>query len=266
MIKNKKFLVDEIMRESRHQFIYGYNGKEREEFLKETVGAYPITVDLSNPIGIYICDKGLPELPQKREKYDEILVASYNRRYLDYLIALNVVDIAIQQIDERILADRSKEFFERVNTLFVSREGAEVTNLVELFGMLKEGKELCYDKYIEYINEENINKSYYEPPIEITMMEHFIEYFKRMINITSYLCIIFDQQYLLSRDTQKAINNYVGFRINANMSMKIACEPAEWKTYYNQNGVLVEKSHDYGCVELDNSHRDYMEKIKKKRG
>ena len=208
MIKNKKFLVDEIMRESRHQFIYGYNGKEREEFLKETVGAYPITVDLSNPIGIYICDKGLPELPQKREKYDEILVASYNRRYLDYLTKCGH---SIQQ--KRILADRSKKFFERVNTLFVSREGEEVTNLVELFGMLKEGKELCYDKYIEYINEENINKSYYEPPIEITMMEHFIEYFKRMINITSYLCIIFDQQYLLSRDTQKKINNYVGIRI-----------------------------------------------------
>ncbi len=266
MIKNKKHLIDEIMGQSRHQFIYGYNGKEREEFLKEAITAYPITLDLPNPVGIYICDKGLPELPQMSDELNKVSIDILNRGYVEYLIAFNVIDTAIQQIDKKILADRSKEFLDRVNKLFISEDREKATSLIELLRMLEEAKELYYNEYVKYIKGGNLNDFYDKVSIRIIMMEHFIEYFKRMINTTSYLGIIFDQQNLLSKGTQKAINNYVGSRINANMSMNIACEPEEWKTYYNQNGVLVEATHDYGCVELDSCHRDYIEKIKKRRG
>jgi hypothetical protein len=196
---------------------------------------------------------------------DEARMHILNRSYVEYLIAYNVIDIAIQQMDKKTLVNRSKELLERVNRLFMSRDKEKLTSLVELLKMLEESKQLYYDEYVKYVNSGNLNNFYDKVPVRIIMMEHFIEYFKNMINTTSYLGIIFDQQDSLSRGTQKAINNYVGSRINANMSMKIACEPEEWKTYYDQNGVLAEATHDYGFVELDGCHKDYVERIKNRR-
>ena len=262
---NKNYLTSEIMERSCHQFIYGYNGKGREEFLKEVVAAYPIILDQSSPVGIYINDKGLPEPSQNSGALDEFRLSIFNRSYLEYLIAYNIINVAVQQIDEKTLNSRSEELLNRVNRLFVSSNHNKLTSLVELSKTLKEAKEIYYDEYIKYIGSGDLSDFYDRVPVNITVMSSFAEYFKRMINTTSYLGIIFDQQDLLSKHAQKAINNYVGSRITANMSMKVACEPEEWKTYYDQNGVLIESTHDYGCVELDNCHSDYIQKLKKKR-
>lgn len=60
-----------------------------------------------------------------------------------------------------------------------------------------------------------------------------------------------------------AINGYVTRRINSDISMKVACDPNEWMTYYDTTGILAENVHDYGVIELDNSLQIYTEQLKK---
>ena len=47
---------DEIIGQSRHQFIYGENGKRREEILKGIVNDNPIVCDVNEPGSIYLGD------------------------------------------------------------------------------------------------------------------------------------------------------------------------------------------------------------------
>ena len=57
----------------------------------------------------------------------------------------------------------------------------------------------------------------------------------------------------------------VGKRINADISMKVACQPGEWETYYDLSGQFVQCVHDYGVVELDDSLNQYVKKRKSER-
>lgn len=261
MIENKDYFTYKIMGESRHQFIYGYNGKERETFLKGVALKYPIVLDKSSPIGIYISDPGLPKLSKEHKDLDELELQVIYRDYVNCLIASNILKTAIEQIDEKLLIERSKEFLDRLNKLFVNN--ITITSLVDFKNILEETKELYYDEYVKYTSIGELHRFNRKIQVMI-MMEAFIRYFKRMVNTNSYLGIIIDQQEPLARGIQEAINNFVGARINSDMSMKVSCEPEEWKTYYNPNGVLVEDTHDYGDVQLDSCYQDYTKKMKKK--
>jgi hypothetical protein len=265
MIKNKEILTNQIMGESRHQFVYGYNGKEREEFLKSVALKYPIILDKSSPIGIYICDKCLPELPKESEALDRIAIQIFYRDYVNYLIASSILGTAIVQIDEKTLAEHSKELLDRSNSLFIAKDRQALTGLIGFKKMLDEAKELYYYEYVKYIASGELHDFNSKIPVRIIMMDAFIRYFKRMVNTNSYLGIIFDQQEPLAKGVQKAINNYVSARINSDISMKVSCEPDEWKSYYDSNGVFIESVHDYGDVQLDSCYEDYVKKIKERR-
>lgn len=40
------------------------------------------------------------------------------------------------------------------------------------------------------------------------------------------------------------------------LSMKVACEFKNWGSYYDLNGKVIEKIHDYGALKLDDSYKD----------
>ena len=63
--------------------------------------------------------------------------------------------------------------------------------------------------------------------------------------------------------SKQAINSLVVSRI-MDISMKIACQPDEWKMYYDLNGTLIEYIHDYNIVQFDDSYNEYMKKNKGK--
>jgi len=265
MIKNKEHLAVEIMGQSRHQFIYGYNGGEREDFLKRLALNYPMTLDKSSPIGIYVCDKGLPEVPKNREHYDKIALQTFNRDYVDLLIVSSIASVALEQVDKKTLDTRSKELFDRFNKSFINENSKAVKTFRELKEIIDVVKDIYHEEYTKYLASCNLYDFKKDLRIKNIVMGMFVKHFKSMINSRSYVGVIFDQQETLALYIQTAINNYVGSRINGDISMKIACDPEEWKTYYGSNGVPVEAVHDYGIVKLDSSSDNYMQKIMKKR-
>jgi hypothetical protein len=64
--------------------------------------------------------------------------------------------------------------------------------------------------------------------------------------------------------SQRAVNGIVTRRIAGDASMKVVCEPGEWKTYHDLNGVLAEDVHDYSSIDLDGSHREYVKRLMNK--
>ena len=79
----------------------------------------------------------------------------------------------------------------------------------------------------------------------------FTQKIKEMLNNNSYFCIIADQQEPISIYSQQALNSLINMRINSNLSLKIACNKDEWKTYYDLSGLLIENVHDYTELDLD---------------
>ena len=48
MYSNEEYLKKEIMNQSRHLFIFGYNNQARSNFLQSLENDYPFTNELSN--------------------------------------------------------------------------------------------------------------------------------------------------------------------------------------------------------------------------
>lgn len=263
MIKDKEFFSRSIMEESQHHFIYGYNGIEREVFLKNTASSYFVELDKSNPIGIYIYDQGLPEI-SKVGDYDKIAIQIFNRDYINLLMLSNVIGTTLEQVDEKDLKNRSEELLKEFNISSMNK-GSKVETFKELKQIIDETLSIYYKEYIKYIATCNLYDFKKDLKINNITVEDFIKYFKKMIGSNSYICMIFDQQEPLAINMQRAINCFVGYRVNANISMKIACEPKEWKTFYTSNGSSIDKTDDYGIIKLDNSYNDYLEEIKKRR-
>jgi hypothetical protein len=250
------------MGESRHQFIYGRNTKEREELLKEAASRYPVKLDESSPFGIYICDKGLPEVPKENNGLDKSSLITFNREYCSTLIATSIFDTIMQQQKMSILEQRAEKFIEEFNRLFLNENHSPIKSLHEIKSLLDEAKSIYYSEYVKYI--ESGKSTYYADNIPVSFfdIDKLVSYIKEMLNNNSYFGIIIDKQHPLSNKFHQAINSLVSYRINANVSMKVACDPDEWDTYYSLNGVRVDDSHDYGRVELDDSLNMHTQKLK----
>ena len=72
-----------------------------------------------------------------------------------------------------------------------------------------------------------------------------------------------DKKNNISTLSVQAINNFIGARINGDISIKVAIEPDDWETYCGTNGQYIEAIHDYGTIDLDDSYTKRLSKIKK---
>ena len=73
--------------------------------------------------------------------------------------------------------------------------------------------------------------------------------------------LIFDTDNSVSPISAITINNYIGKRCNADLSIKLACDATSWPTYCSLNGQ-IDAIHDYGTVELDDCVKQYTKKMK----
>lgn len=258
-------LSDTIMGQSRHQFLYGYNGKDREKFLKDMAKKYPVELDKSNPIGIYLDCIGLPKIPQTNNDINEITLSTFSREYCLFSIITNLLDTTFNQVEKKDLNERSIVLLNRINHLHIDDELLYAKNLQELNDILNESKNTYAVEYEKYVRSGNFNNFIASIRIKFINFDMFIRYYKQMINTESYIGIIVDHQEPIALKSQQAINGLVGSRINADISMKVACEPDNWDTYYDLNGTLVEYIHDYGTAELDDSNHVYTKRLKKSR-
>lgn len=117
--KINEHYIDSIMKEERHQFIYGYNGIEREQLLKDITKKYAVQLDNSNPIGIYLDSIGLPIIDKVNCNLTSIerSIALYNlsRDYLNLSIEKSILDATLEQLSKKDLNERSIELLRIIN-------------------------------------------------------------------------------------------------------------------------------------------------------
>lgn len=262
MNKNAEYLKHSIMNQARHQFIYGYDGKESKIFLKEMAENYPIKLNSNKPIGIYLENIGFPNLPTI-DGLDKYILALLAKSYCDLLIMREIIDTTIKQVDENDLKENIKTFLVRcIFSQSIDFKNITLTNLKELRTILNETIDVYYNGYVNYIKEEKLIFKPYDLPIKTTDLLRFIREYKIMINNNSNISLIIDYKNPVALISLKAINELINKRSNADISMKVACNPAKWLTYHDTNGSLIEAIHDYGTAEFDDSYKEYTKELR----
>ncbi len=265
MMDFSKHLDYDIMNHCRHQFIYGYNGEDRKQFLKKMVDNYPVALDSNNPVSIYLNNISLPKIISSL-KLDKIMLLTLSREYFNFSIITSIIDITLKQVDVKDLSKRAIKLLEGMNSLYLKDNDLKVVTLQELRDMLRKIQNVYKEVYQKYNSSGKISSDIIgQLPITFIDLNLFIRYYKEMLGHKSFIGLVIDQQTPICLKSQQVINGLIGSRINKYISMKVACEPSEWETHVDLNGTYIENVHDYGIVEFDNSYKEHLKKLKSKR-
>lgn len=253
----EEYLKRQIMDTSRHQIIYGYNTKERHQFLQGLEESYPVKTSSNIPIAIYMEDYILSKPNKKQSDYETISAAG---EFLEFTIIENIISKILSsglKLDEKSQAD----FVNRITSLFGNRNHEQLTNikrLKELRRALLESKNFYRERYLQ---EDKEKLSIDNLIIPFITAESVVPKVKTLLELDSYFGLIFDITNSISPLSAITINNYIGKRCNADLSIKLACDATSWPTYCSLNGQ-IDAIHDYGTVELDDCVKEYTKKMK----
>lgn len=252
-----EYLKRQIMDTSRHQIIYGYNTKERHQFLQGLEESYPVKTSGNIPIAIYMEDYILSKPNKKQSDYETISAAG---EFLEFTIIENIISKILSssiKLDEKNQAD----FVNRITRLFGNRKHEQLTNikrLKELRRALLESKNFYRERYLQ---EDKEKLSIDNLIIPFITAESVVPKVKTLLELDSYFGLIFDITNSISPLSAITINNYIGKRCNADLSIKLACDATSWPTYCSLNGQ-IDAIHDYGTVKLDDCVKEYTKKMK----
>ena len=255
---NEKTIEDWIMQE-RHSFIYGYNNEERKRLLGSYEEKYPILLNNNQPVVLYLDSFGIPEMDI--ERINTKLLKEIGYEHFQFEIASKIVERTLERNDidesrfnsiiESLDNSRNEEFsLEHINTL------------KDLSKELKNSRDYYYNLYMDAINGK-IKENPYNVSLTNMFIDWFISDYKKALNMDSCFALILDKKEKLSPSSTKAINCFIGSRINRDLSIKVAMEPGEWGSFTDTFGNRIDPMHDYDEVELDESKHEYtMKKIK----
>ena len=250
--ENENYKKGEIINQSRHQFIYGYDGEKRTSFLKDLEKENKIKTDLNTSMAIYIEDYGLPVIDYDKRKRDSGLIKIVSAEYFNFSV--------LSEIIENYLENSSGEKDENVNKMIKRFYNIDIKKTEEILSLFKDSKEFYKNYYEDYLK--NGETSYKVDDLKIPFIDlySYLDQLKKAINNDSYFALLIDNKKDVSLSSIKTINFYIGGRINDTISMKIATEPDKWKTYLTSNDEYVQSVHDYGDVELDSSLKKVLKK------
>lgn len=259
--KNEDYLKKEIMEQSRHLFVYGYNTDYRSQFLQSLEKDYPIQVDSGSPIALYFDTFGMPKIDFNKKDKNQYLIEAMSREYLHFTIVSKILERTIE-LDKTILDSRLSRLISLTN-ISKNKGYPEIETIEDLLREVKKSRDFYYQSYINYVKGLIENVSINDISVPFMQLEMFASQYKETMNIDSYFGIILDKKRPLAISSVQAINNLIGGRINKDISIKVVTEPDDWGTYKDGNGQFIEALHDYGDVELDDSYKSYMKRLKR---
>lgn len=262
--KDEEYLINEIMGQNRHQFIYGYDNEERKLLLKKIDEEYPIKIDCNLPVSIYLNEFGLPKIPFDLEGRDKIKIESLSKEHLSFSIAHAILQKTKDNLDLELVNSRIMELIEKINKYDINSNRKEITSFDELFKAVLESKEFYESYYMDYVKLRRERRTINEVVMPFLDIQSFISKYKKALNNNSYFAILLDKNKDIALSSINAVNLLVGSRINGDISMKVVVEPNKWDSYYDSNGQFIQVVHDYGVIELDDSNIEYTKKLKNK--
>lgn len=261
MYSNEEYLKKEIMNQSRHLFIFGYNNQERSNFLQSLENDYPFTNELSNPIALYFDSFGLPRIENDLKNRNSYMLQAMSREYLSFLIASKILEKTIEYNYDNL--DDKLSWLINLTNMNKNQNYGEIVCVKDLLNEFKISRDFYYDSYINYVKGLIENISIDDIAIPFLDLEMFVNQYKMCMDMQSYFGIILDKKNNISTLSVQAINNFIGARINGDISIKVAIEPDDWETYCGTNGQYIEAIHDYGTIDLDDSYTKTLAKNKK---
>lgn len=246
-----------------HQFLYGYNGEERTKFLESMVDTHPVKID-GDAAAVLVSDYSLPIVESSLE-CDKYQVMTLAREYMSVVLVDAIVEQSIRQVELDKLNDRMKSFIKVVNRLMINPGFDDIEDISEFSKILKEAKRFYSEEYVKLCQTGKFQGDITSLQLGFVDLNTFVTYYKKALGMKKHFSVIIDQQEVGAIISQKAINGIVTKRCTGDISMKVACQPEEWKTYYDLNGMFAEAVHDYSAVELDDSYAKYVKDLKKNR-
>lgn len=237
-------MIDSIISESRHKFVY-FDGSE--DTFSHIEKKYPAVIDSSDPIAVYVKDSGIPRafVRYPEVKLDRDMIISYHNRYYEILIFSSIIDTLFGQIDESILNKRMKRVFE----LCSMGSKSKIKNVSMLREYLIKSKDMYKNKYYDYIKTGRMD-FYDEIPIPYVIIDMLVPTLKECLGFNGYFSLLLEVDDNISLQSEMAINDYISSRCNGYLSVNILLSGNEWSYYYNSNGIVIERVHDYGEVNL----------------
>lgn len=255
-----EYLKDEIMRQSRHQFIYGYDNEGRSLFSKSLEGDFDVVVGIDKPIAIYMKDYYFPRVELSSD-VDLFRLHQVHREYFNLALIKNIISRV--KLKSSLLDDENVLKFLRSLSI-VTSDDSSYTSLDDFEKDLISSLEFYSLYHDKLVSKDDSLPSIQEVKVPFIMPDMIVPKIKKMLVNNSYFGIIVDKNINFSIDTHKMINSYVTRRINSDLSMKVVTDPEKWMTYYDNSGQYAESVHDYGVVEFDNSYSEYTKKLMKR--
>jgi hypothetical protein len=259
-----EYMKDAIATHAWHEFIYCKNNEERKSFLDSMRDDYVIKLDSNEPAVVFVDDFMLPTIDIGMRTMDT-RVKSIAREYLSFTLVAAIVEQTIQQNKLEELNQKMVKFIKDVNRLYINDDEFHISDVSGLLDALKKSKEFYRNHYVELMHTGEWSGDFSTIPISFMEFSMFITAYKRALGRSSHIGMVLDYQGSGAVVSQRAVNGIVTKRIAGDAPMKIVCEPGEWKTYHDLNGVLAEDVHDYSSIDLDGSHREYVKRLMNKR-
>lgn len=257
--KNEYF-KNEIMFQSRHQFIYAQDNKKRNNFIEELDISFPIKVDNNDPMSVVLNISDFSNNGILNVKDDKL--NSITREYTTFIIIYSLIKKSINCFGYEELNNRLEKLFKILNNGYVS-DNKQIINISEFVSALEESIEFYKNFYISIVNGQPTLKTVDDLTLPFLQLEYFITLYKRLLNIGSHFSIIINNSASLDEYMVRGINSLIYARINKDISIKVFLAPGTWKSFASFNGQFIEPIHDYGTLELDDSYRQYTRKLVK---
>lgn len=251
-----------IIESSRHQFIYGRNTKEREEFLESIDSEYKIKANEDTPMSIYLSTDLLLTLETMISVNGDIVrLQSFAREQLSFTLAVVILKKMKRDLKFE-LTSVGPILLDFVNSHYLERTHQPIETFDELITAFQKSAGFYKENFLRELREEEPDhfSSLQVPFLDITS---FVRATKEALKNNSYFAILIDHQSRLSTYSYQAINNLIGGRINSDLSIKVVSEPEDWRVFFDMGGNRIDATHDYGTEELDDSLKIHIEKQKR---